>query len=1146
MPNLPALEARVLPDSPPSRGASWWNWLLAGGAFMVFVAGFAAALWGLGQWLQRNGGLAARRPSSLVQIWEPPAERLVAIRSAMDADDVGATPAELRELNRLFARVTTGGSTGAASTANLVDYDAMADRILRHPLLASEQKAERARLRRQLEYDIKAVPRWSDLRVVHVVKSPAANEAVVYTLATNPGREATVVRWWLTRRGRSWQLCDWEQIDIGFSEAARRAVDRAVGVGAGGSAYRQAMSLINGVKTAPAAQTAPLMVQQLLKAQAIEVPEAAHDLVQLEMASAWLRGGRRDKTLAVCDDLRDKEAHAGVHYLRAVAYWQREEYAEAAAAAAEYRRRAGRHPHLLEIEAEALEALGRSSEAAGLLSELLGLYPDDTAALGEYCRVAGEGSYVRVAQVIDRAARPLDFAVDVASEAIEKEQEALLAAAEWYVRDKAPESALVELIAGMKLRQREKYEEAAEHFYAAAKRAADDHERREHFYRYWNAMVQAGRAVEAYQKSEDAVECFAHLTRNIETANSALRSEELPGLIAEHRKRAASDPALKYCEGVLAEQKRDYATAEKWLDEAESAAGDGDLRQRIGRKKLEVLYRQGRLRDAYQGATNKRSALFELGWLCQRERDWRALGDLIDLRRAEQADDPWIDYFTAIREDGQGDFAAAWDAIKRAEVAMGGDESLRMKLDVLKRSVHVPSEKIIEAYRSAGDQRETFRRLVTDLANQEDWEHILELTAEAPRRSTTLYWATKAHFGMGEFQQVVDSLTPWPYDRLGRVDGAQLAELCDMAVRSELRLGRLDAAQAAADRARDEYGLETPELAVMLAKGDQQGLRALVNQPRIGQSLFGRQLYQDRDLAPLLVDAELGDVRRRYAIEWPAEEGAGNLSVVFMWQEPLAPARLDSILGAVLPPADAEVVGDGRRTQMWTLTDAVLLVTAAEGRYVAKSEIPDFLAAKDRARSALEEHRAWIAIDVSASDRTDRQRVLPLVQRLAGKLAATGATAVYVSGAGGQRGRLTAIDSASMKKLSTDEFYGLQTSGSSVSEVHLFPGEATDQEGSHFSDRVRELRRLADRARVLNADGHALVRARLKRGHSTEDVWLKVIRFQRLDEEEGQFIAEMTTASRLWPFLHAGERVRLDFYEPLEVREVGSPSVAGR
>src|SRR5262245_44051623 len=113
--SLAPLEARVLPDEPPPRAprGNGWRWLVVCCAFAGFVGLFGVGMWGLGRLLNRTSGVSPKRPESLVQHWESSAERLAAVREALEAPETGASDAELRDLMRLLTRLGQAAQGGA-------------------------------------------------------------------------------------------------------------------------------------------------------------------------------------------------------------------------------------------------------------------------------------------------------------------------------------------------------------------------------------------------------------------------------------------------------------------------------------------------------------------------------------------------------------------------------------------------------------------------------------------------------------------------------------------------------------------------------------------------------------------------------------------------------------------------------------------------------------------------------------------------------------------------------------------------------------------------------------------------------------------------------------------------------------------------
>lgn len=1156
------LEARLLPDVPPEPLRSGGRgWLLAGGAFVVFVACFAALLWGLGKLLVSAGSVRESGGNSLVNRWESADERQANMRAALETTEAGLTAAGQREVRRFLDKLRDALQPNSESSyIALVDLEACAERVLRHPASKSRSRAERRIIEQQFQHRVRPPAAWTDLTLVSAEQSPGGEEALVYTIASGFELPPEPVRWWLRREGRNWRICDWERIDRGPSETARWALEGCQ-TNSGLAAYKQAMETIRRAEGNAETGHLALAARELLDAQSLELPAALHDLVQIELGWAWEQCARSDQVLAACVRVRDLAANPGVYYLQALAYVRREDFAAANAAAEKYRATAGRHPHLLEIQSTALEALGRRQDAARCWQERLALVPEDSEALAEYCRLADEAGADKAIAILRRARRPSEFALATARTAIYRHDDATVRVIERFFHETQPQSAALDLLAGLRLENRGEFAAAAPHFRAAARQAQSPDEQREHWQQYLSALAYAGRAAQGYQDADDPVWALAQLTAGIEYGEAPITIDDLPRLVALHAQRAPQDPRLPYLRGLVSFEGGALADAEASFQAALARAAppsltteDGPNLAAASRGKLqETRYRDGRLAAAYSAAPGD-EAFRELARLCQQDQNWAGLEVLMGLHRGRQPSDPWIDYFLAVKAQAEGDWEAALAAVQRAEAS--SDPALQQTVQWLKNQLLIHSGGISQAYHGSSDQREAFRRLVTHLSSQEDWDGVLELAelhaSLAPRRSATLYWSIAAHWHRGEYQQVVDRLTPWPEDRVGRLEPGQLTELCDLLVRSLLRLGRLEEAQAAADRARDEYGVDPPQVALLLAKRDRPALVELLSHPRIARAVFERQLYRDRDFAPLLFDPELAAVRRAQALPTPSDHTLQNVAVVLFFADPPTAAQLDECLAAAGAGERAIAVDPwhDRQSRMWDRGSEALVLTCGSGEYCGCDAIPENLPAGDPRRAVLEQHGGWAAIDLLVAQQRVADSDLPdVATRLARALAGLHPQALYYSGLRTHRTEL--IDAAVLQRFAGGVYFAPQRRGaaaggqpSTAGEIWpLYPG-GHEHGFTSWPARGRSLRQLADRTRVENGTGHALVRVRLSRGHAVEEHWLKVIRARPQRYGEDEFIAEMTTDSKLWPFLRAGERLRLSSYELLEVRSLDAAASA--
>jgi hypothetical protein len=1147
------LEAVVLEDPPrPPRSTAWKNRAVAIGAFALFVVCSGAGFWAIGRLTNLDLGGTARS-GSLIYAWETEDEHAVNVAAAMNAKETGATSAEMRELSRFFDRLLEAlQNPDHSEFRDLVDQSAMANRASLHPEVA-RGSFDRLDMESQLAYDLQGPRDWHRYSIVSVAREKERDELLVYVVFSSDTQTPTPFRWWLRRSGRSWMICDWEMLDLGYSEAAAWALMLSIDENVSNSQYWLANSAIRRASSESEAGNFVAAEVQLREAEKRNLPPLVHDLTQIQIAAAWLECERPDLALAACDRVREPEGQAGVFYNRARAAWDLERQSDFLAANEKYRQLAGAHPELLQLEAEAAESQGKRDQAAECYWQILRLTPDNSDALFDFCRLAGDSGRAEINQVLARHKKPLDRAVEYYTAASRADEIAAAATLLDYVRKRTePNSPEVEQLLAVQLDNDEQFAEAATHYLAAHKLENHPERKREFFRQYLVSMNAAGRAVEGYQAASDPDAAFKLLTEGYEDDEAYVSDEELPKLVALHRERKPDDAWVAYLDGRLLLKEKKFAEAEKAFVRGQGTAGDAYHSDLLRSGQLEALYRQGDMEAAYAaGSDEPRQSFRVLAGLAVGERNWKRLDELIGLHRFKSPGDRWIDYHTALKEQDAKDYTAALNAVSRAESV--DDDGLRSVCSWLKTDLYLASDKLSEALMLGGKPEEAFQRVASRLENEEDWDRLLELTdlhaTVAPNKLSSLYYATKARWHKEDYAELTRNLTPWPTDRLKDADQAWITEITDLLVRSWLRQGKIDEARGVADLVRKEHGLELPLVLVELAAGNHEQVRELLATPRLGKDLFQRQLHHDHELAPLLTEPEFAELRRRHALSRPNEYGQRTTTLVVFLKKPVDATRLkkelDGVLGGPGISATARAVaspeGESQRASLIVdLTPETLIITAASASYCQPKEIPEALNDDSPLRAALEQHAAWVAIDLVRPDRPGSSGdAEQLAQRLAAAFCDDSALAIFASNSRRSRQRLVLADAAARDELAAGK---LLAPADRALETHAYLYESLERRSeiqkAAWPALRRELRELADAARAENPAGHAMIRVRYTRGHAREDLWLNVIRSRRGEFRSEEFTGELTAASQLWPHLQAGERVRTTFYEPQEVRPI--------
>jgi hypothetical protein len=1150
------LEARILPDdlpSPPRGSGAWKNWALALGAFALFVVCSGGVFWGLGQ-LINLGFSGPANKGSLIYSWETPEEQAANIAAAMNAKTTGASAAELRELNRFFTGLLEAlAQEDHDSFRALVDQNAFAHRTSLHPIAAASGDFDQGALEEQLAYDLEGPRGWSRCQVVHVARGTAANEALGYVILTGEGQNPTPFRWWLRRSGRNWSVCDWEVIDCGHSEADRWARTRSIGSDPHSARYWQASAAIRRAQDENQAGKHGAVSVQLRDAEQQPLPAAVHDTTQIDLAIAWLNAARPDLALAAANRVSKPDAHIGSLHVQARALADLERQGELLKTLTQYRALAGCHPDLLQIEAEALEAQGKLKEAAECWWELLRLLPDDHSALFAFCRLADDQRRADIKLLLGKSKKPVERAAELATSAIVQDEVAAAEALLAFIRESDPTSLSLLELAALQHDCDQEHSLAAEQYLLAHQRETHPERKLQHFHRYLSSMAAANRAAAAYQAAEDKDAAFNYLTADHEYDESLITDKALAELIAVHRPRRPADPRLQYLSAKLLLDKGDYAAADAELLKAEAGA-DEELQGLIRLGRLEAIYRQGSIKDAYEAYPIEREDAFrELAWLANRRRDFAGLGELIGLHVRRLPGDPWIGYFTALREEAASNYTAALTALVPAEAS--ADQGLQMLCTRLKTELYIKSDNVSQAYMAGGAPQQAFLRIAARLAELDDWNRVLSVAqlhgAAVPADAAALYYATKARWHLGQHDQLIQNLTPWPKDKLSSLDQAWVAEMGDLLVRSWLRSRPGEDARKAAELLRDELGLSLPLAMVELKLGGHERAKALLSDPLMGREFFLRQLQFDQECAAILTEPEFAELRLRYALERPSEYVRRSASLVLFLKQPLEEAvwreAFDraagdaAVLARDIPAADGDK--SARTSRLVELPGGTLIVTARAAAYHdPKSISMGELAADSPLRKALEEHTAWIAIDLSlAEEQTPAKALEQAGQKLAAELLDKGALAIYVARPRRGLPQLLLSDVTTREQLENGSL-STESDSSEGGAVYLYEasGEQSPAEGdaSGWRKLQRALRELTAKARVENAAGHARIRLPFQRGHARETLWLNVVRSKRGHFGSEEFIGEVTEASQLWPHLRTGEHVRVSAFEPLEVQPV--------
>jgi len=1124
--------------------------VLVGAAFLAVLAVIVGILWGIGK-LATTGRRTSADNTSLVEHWEEPAERLANIKRAMEASEVGASAAELRDFHRLLTRVTTASRGGdQAAFVENVDLNLMVRRISQHPLVREDRDFSAWTVKSELESGLSPFEQVGEFSIVRVERAEREGLAVLYTVDWDYSL-ATACRWWLVRDGRNWKLFDWERLDYEQSLAHTWAIRDAIQRDTNSYNYTVLRGAIDSTPQVPGGRVwGPQRSGRTDLASLIDdpLPEAVHDAAMFDLAWALIGEGRPADAIKATEALHRPQDHPGYLIIRARALGDLGRYREALADAQAYEQIAGPDPLALEQAATALAELNRHREAAECWRTMLRLAPNHGAALAHFCRLADADQRQELEAIVQATRLPLETAAQQAQTAIYEDDPELFEVFASFVTRTASDSPAAIAMQAQRLHFERNFEQAAAEFQRAAAAEFRPDAKQQFFNSYLDSMRQAGKIAAGYAAASDPEAAFDYLTAGWEEDESELTDAQLKELLDAHRQRMPGHARAEYLTGQLLLRQGDYAgAAEQFRSAMEKAEEEEKEYYRSSR--IEALVHLGQGADAYQKLGGTTEVFREVASELNSQGRWDELKLLIDRHRAAHSEDRWCDYYEAFYDRERDAAAAAAAAIESAEQ---GDDQLKAYCKYIKRPMFIEAGRMQELLASADERPRVFVELARELMQNEDWTRLDELA----RTSSAVIFSdaealdvwTDALVIQGRLAEAEKALAAPPSERPVLYLERELAE---RHVRCLVRLGKHSEARQIAERARSELGSVVPPLIVDLAEKKIAAVRTQLDDLLVQKALAVQPIDQDPELVHLLLSPELADVRSKLTLPLESYGSGPDRAIIVLLSRPLAltkeqlTQRLAHI--GVEGAQAAEATGgetDGRLSFRVVRGDEAVIVSLGSGPYWepgGNRRLPhDAQLAK-----CLSEHRGYVVIERDRTQAMQAGSSVAWQRKLAAELARDGGLAVHAQPSRSSDARLVAVDEALLAELKSGKF--LTSRPRAGIEFHLsdrlrYPDNpAAETESEEQAVRRRAARALARKIGAGEATS-GQIRVALWRGHARELHWLTAVSARRDEYGRWQLIGELTADSALRPALTSGTLLIVEPYEVLDIRNMNATS----
>lgn len=419
--------------------------------------------------------------------------------------------------------------------------------------------------------------------------------AVVLTLLRSRPGPSAKLRWWVSERNGAWAIFDFEDLSLSLRFTRIVGVTFAYLEGEGGPEQLGWLQELTAGAQALQRGDVETAVEHLEKIEGARFPPKIEAVAQIVRGALSLHERRGEE--ALLHAARAEALHADlpmVGLLRASALNLLGRHEEAIRQARRFQEKVGPDADAVFEEAHALGELGLAEKAVAACRRGLEVEDDHTALLAELGRRLPPDAKKEVAKRFLQVEDAADIFEDLVLEILDRDDGETAAHLIAAFRRLAPEDpnadyydAELDLLAG-------RPDAAATKLLGALPRAPED-EREAYEARYADAMVEAGRALMAYEKVPTVAvfETVAYALDDEETV------DDLAALVAAHTKRFPHDPELRVYAAEVQFLRREYEKLVSRLGkEREAILEDPSNRYWFDRVLVLALLRQGKHEEA--------------------------------------------------------------------------------------------------------------------------------------------------------------------------------------------------------------------------------------------------------------------------------------------------------------------------------------------------------------------------------------------------------------------------------------------------------------------------------------------------------------------------------------------------------------------
>ncbi|MCI0378787.1 MAG: hypothetical protein L0215_14360 [Gemmataceae bacterium] len=566
---------------------------------------------------------------------------------------------------------------------------------------------------------------WTGYEVKHI-KKLQGNEAVLIVRHQAANGETLKMRWWVSKRLGTWKIYDFEDLHLGMRISEIVATLPELGWGQVREVARAGTAIRDAVHAVVLHQDADAAEKKMQEIALVKLPKKLESVRHLILGTISLHRGQPEAALDEWD--KAHQCHPdmpGLDLMRGVAFNMSGQWDKALGHLRAYEALLGDDAAVCHQFGEAYLGLFRLPEAAAAFRKALDYDPNQLDSFLRLLHSLGpQDNKDDLGRRFAKMAQPRESFETLAEDCIKSRDGEALEQLALAMRKFDPKHPGVNYSLALAKAWSGKAGEAMPLFVAALGRQNDLFLRQQYLQSYAKAMVEAGKAVDAYNALENPREAFRVFAEELRF----VYDDDLPRLLKLYARDFPDDPLLPLFEAEILLREGDYQQADKTFTLALEKKPDAPTLAKFRASRVLARYHLGQVVSAYTSIGPRNETFDQLATLCYLDDKLDLLEALLNAHAKKAGDDLELHRHRIrlhLKRNQPVDALAQFQ--KALNQPLAQDRKDRFVSDFLFDMLD--AGRPVEGYLAAPDAKRAFEVLAGDLldaGSQKDFQQLLD------------------------------------------------------------------------------------------------------------------------------------------------------------------------------------------------------------------------------------------------------------------------------------------------------------------------------------------------------------------------------------------------------------------------------------